>query len=80
MHTDNISLCVALILFSRHAQARNDENACDVYGDAMKHFIRTRGLTVKDCDRAMRIVQSTYHSKPTIKMAAVIVDVSDIGT
>lgn len=68
----NVQLCMTLILLSRAALARRDEQACVLYGDAMKHFIRTRGITTKDCDRAMLLIQSMYHSKPTVTMAKVI--------
>lgn len=68
----NVNLCVTLTLLSRDAFQRGDEGACTIYGKAMKHFIRTRGITTKDCDRAMLLIQSMYHSKPTVTMAKVI--------
>ena len=68
----NVQICVTLILLSRAALARRDEKACEVYGEAMKHFIRTRGITAKDCDTAFLFIQTMHNHKPTIRMANVI--------
>lgn len=64
---DKVQLCVTLIILARGAHERKDEKACEVYGETMKSFIRKLGITVKDCDMAMRIVQNAYYARPVVQ-------------